>query len=436
MLGRICVALVMVTSVARAQPSTAIAQAEVLFRQGKDQMAAGKVAEACASFDASQRLAPSVSTRLNQANCREKNGQLATAWGYYLDASREAAALGTPDGKQLRQTAADKAAKLEARVSSLKIVVANDRKLPGLEVLRDGEVLDPAMWNAKLPMDGGTYNITARAPGRGDWMKSVTIGNEKDGQVVDIPLLEPKSNAPITATPPGKGPAVTTGPAPRTTPATTTAPPPRPAPAPAPTTVTTAPRPQPQPAPAPPPRTGPPASSPQVAAHPVIGPQPRPEGSAAPATVMQPPPPAPQPTIGPPMRPEGTAQVGPGEHQSRMAQLFAGRRKFALAAGGAAVVTFAIGAALGATATSNQHDADKLCPSQQLPCADADEANRLSKRAHSQATQANVAFGLSAVAAIGAAVLWFTAEPAEPRRVTIAPHVSPSGAGIAITGGF
>jgi len=421
MLGRICVALVMLTAVVRAQPSTAIAQAEVLFRQGKDQMAAGKVAEACASFDASQRLAPSVSTRLNQANCREKNGQLATAWGYYLDASREAAALGTPDGKQLRQTAGDKAAKLEARVSSLKITVAGDRKLPGLEVLRDGEVLDPAMWNAKLPMDGGTYNITARAPGRGDWMKSVTIGNEKDAQTVEIPLLEPKSNAPITATPGRPAPA----------------PAPRPAPAPAPTTVTTAPRPlpQPAPAPAPPPHTGPPATSPQVSTRPVMGPQPRPEGGAAPATAMQPAP-APQPTIGPPVNPGGQTQVGSGEPQSRMAQLFAGRRKFALAAGGAAVVTFAIGAALGATATSNQHDADKLCPSQQLPCADADEANRLSKRAHSQATKANVAFGLSAVAAIGAAVLWFTAEPTEPRRVTIAPQVSPSSAGIAITGGF
>src|SRR5436190_11289267 len=68
---------------------TAGAQAEVLFRQGKTLFAAGKFAEACAAFDASERLEPDVSTVMNQANCREKNGQLATAWGEFLDAERQ-----------------------------------------------------------------------------------------------------------------------------------------------------------------------------------------------------------------------------------------------------------------------------------------------------------------------------------------------------------
>ena len=373
MIARISVAVMMLVSIAHAQPSSAIAQAEVLFRQGKDQMASGKIAEACASFDASQKLAPSVSTRMNQANCREKNGQLATAWGYFLDASREAAAQGTPEGKQLRSIAGDRASKLESRVSSLKIVVQGDRKLPGLEVLRDGEVLDPAMRNAKLPMDGGTYNITARAPGRGDWMKSITIATEKDAQVVEIPMLEPKS---------GAGP-VTTGPV---------------------------------------------ASAP-----PTIGPPPKPAGSAQPAqtSVAS----APQPSIGPPGPPGPPSLTPPRGQNDQIARLFAGRRKYAMAAAGGAVVAFSIGLAFGSAATSKESSAKELCPDPSAPCSNADEANELSKKGHSQATTANIAFGIAAAAAVGAGVLWFTAEK-EPKRVVVVPQVSPHGAGVAITGGF
>jgi len=65
------------------------AQAETLFRQGKDLLAKGQIAEACAAFDASQKLDPNIATLLNQAACREKNGQLATAWGLFLDAERQ-----------------------------------------------------------------------------------------------------------------------------------------------------------------------------------------------------------------------------------------------------------------------------------------------------------------------------------------------------------
>ena len=82
----IAIVVVMWSSAAFAQPASA--QAEVLFRQGRDLMAAGKVAEACSAFDESQRLEPEITTLLNVAACREKLGQLATAWGLFLDAAR------------------------------------------------------------------------------------------------------------------------------------------------------------------------------------------------------------------------------------------------------------------------------------------------------------------------------------------------------------
>ena len=174
--------------VARAQPTGA--QAEVLFRQGKDLMAKGKYAEACAAFDASQKLEGSTSTVLNEAACREKNGQLATAWGLFLDAERQTRGATDPAGKQMHDIAVDRAGKLEPRLSTLAIDIPDDVKIGGLEILRDSDVVDPGAWNKTLPVDGGTYRITARAPGNAEWTTTVSVNPERDAKVVDIPKLK------------------------------------------------------------------------------------------------------------------------------------------------------------------------------------------------------------------------------------------------------
>ncbi|MBA2542208.1 MAG: tetratricopeptide repeat protein, partial [Deltaproteobacteria bacterium] len=63
-------------------------QADALFRQGRAHAAAGRLAEACAAFDDSQQLAPATTTLFNQADCREKNRQLATASRLFAQAER------------------------------------------------------------------------------------------------------------------------------------------------------------------------------------------------------------------------------------------------------------------------------------------------------------------------------------------------------------
>jgi hypothetical protein len=73
----------------QAAAQSAGAQAEVLFRQGRDLMAANKFDDACAAFAESQRLDPAITTLLNLAGCREKAGQYATAWGLFLEAERQ-----------------------------------------------------------------------------------------------------------------------------------------------------------------------------------------------------------------------------------------------------------------------------------------------------------------------------------------------------------
>src|SRR3954466_12769231 len=99
----IAVMFVLWSSAALAQPAGA--QAEVLFRQGRDLLTAGKVAEACSAFEESEKLQPAVTTRLNLAGCREKLGELATAWGMFLDAARDTRSATDAASQQLHDVA-------------------------------------------------------------------------------------------------------------------------------------------------------------------------------------------------------------------------------------------------------------------------------------------------------------------------------------------
>jgi hypothetical protein len=189
------------------------AQAETLFRQGKDLLARGQIAEACAAFDASQKLDPTIATLLNQAACREKNQQLATAWGLFLEAERQTRNATDSANQQLHQVAATKAARLEPRLSTLTITVPGGNRIAGLEILRSGDPVDAGAWNRALPVDGGTYRIAARAPGNAEWSSTITVGNEHDVKTIEIPklksaALEPlpvATDAPSGAPPPAGG---------------------------------------------------------------------------------------------------------------------------------------------------------------------------------------------------------------------------------------
>src|ERR1041385_1415807 len=198
-------ALVLVAATAatgHAQPSGA--QAETLFRQGKDLLAKGKIAEACAAFDASQKLDPTIATLLNQAACREKNEQFATAWGLFLEAERQTRSATDTATQQLHQVAASKAAKLEPRLSTLTINAPAENRVGGLQVTRAGDVVDPGAWNKALPVDGGTYRIAASAPGNAEWSTTLTIGNEHDVKAIEIPKLKAAALEPPRPKPPDR----------------------------------------------------------------------------------------------------------------------------------------------------------------------------------------------------------------------------------------
>jgi len=155
--------------------------AEQLFREGKRLMAEGKIAEACTAFEGSYRKDEAVTTLLNLADCREKNGQYASAWGHFIEAERKT--RGNSAEAVFNSTAKDRAGKLEGRLSYLIINVPDEARVDGLEITRNGQPVDKAEWNRDIPVDGGTWKVEGKAPAFEAWSTSVTVGKEK-GQAV------------------------------------------------------------------------------------------------------------------------------------------------------------------------------------------------------------------------------------------------------------
>jgi len=196
----VVIAIVACPVLARAQS----AEAEALFREGKKLLKQGKLAEGCDKLAASERLDSSVGTLLNLGDCREKLGQLASAWASFKEAESLARRTGNDDKRMTE--ARRRAAALEPKLQTLEIDVA--MRVPGLVVKRGDEVVDPGALNTAVPVDPGSYTIVAEAPGKKPWRTQVIVdarGSKK--AVVSVPVLEA---APVQSTEPVQpsGPAV------------------------------------------------------------------------------------------------------------------------------------------------------------------------------------------------------------------------------------
>ncbi|HEV7553913.1 MAG TPA: hypothetical protein VGO00_00585, partial [Kofleriaceae bacterium] len=191
------IALVTSTTVAHAQK----AEAEALFREGKKLMKKGSLAAACEKFEASERLDPAIGTELNLADCRQKNGQLASAWAMFVKAAQTGKR--TPRGLEAK----NRAAALEGKLVSLTITVPSESRLDGLVIKRNETVVDPGAYDTPVPVDPDDYVVTAEAPGHEHWKLTVSVS--KKNKSLEVPRLdalpppppEPK-HAPIVAVEP------------------------------------------------------------------------------------------------------------------------------------------------------------------------------------------------------------------------------------------
>lgn len=185
----LALALTATAGTAAAQPDTQ--KAEALFREGKALMDKGKYAEACAAFQGSYRKDPATSTLLNLANCREKNGQFASAWGAFIEAERRTRGSNDPAQQAINDLAKERFAALEPRLSYLTVNVPDSSRVDGLVITRDGEPVDAAEWNRSLPEDIGSHVIEGKAPGYEPWRTTVVIAAERETKAVTVPAWTP-----------------------------------------------------------------------------------------------------------------------------------------------------------------------------------------------------------------------------------------------------
>jgi len=158
------------------------ARAQELFDSALADAEAGNFAAACPKFLASQEADPKTSTLLNLANCYERNGQTASAWGAFREAEGLARKAQRTDWAEL---AHGRAASLEPKLGRLTIAVPS--RIEGLTVERDGVRLPPGEWGVAIPVDPGEHVVRAAATGREQWEARIYV----DGRsaLIEVPVL-------------------------------------------------------------------------------------------------------------------------------------------------------------------------------------------------------------------------------------------------------
>jgi hypothetical protein len=193
----LCSALALSAFVLCASPAQAESDASSralavqLFDQAEALFAQQRVAEACPKYAESFRLDPQLGALIYLAECYEKNGQLASAWGSF----REAEEMAQKRGDERAAHAHERAAALEARLDQLLIDVPEAARVPGLEVLRDGVLVAETLWGNQAPIDPGKHHIEARASGYKPWQADIEVSGEAQLAKLAVPPLQIDPNA-------------------------------------------------------------------------------------------------------------------------------------------------------------------------------------------------------------------------------------------------
>lgn len=179
-------ALALASASPPAAAQDAATKGRTLFNEGVALYNAGKYGEACAKLEASLKALPGIGTRGKLAECYEKLGKYASAWGMYREVAQLAMRAGEP---RREQVANERAKALEPKLSYVTVAVAPANDVPGLVVKRNGKELDRAKLNAAEPVDPGTVAFEITAPNKKAFGAQVTV---TPGQTVkfDVPALE------------------------------------------------------------------------------------------------------------------------------------------------------------------------------------------------------------------------------------------------------
>src|SRR5260221_139962 len=158
---------------------------QTLFEDGKRLLHQGDYANACPKLAESMRLDASLGTELHLAECHARTGLTATAWREFRDAEAWAEMKRDPRQKLARE----RALALAPTLSKVTIVAVPPAE-PGLEIRIDGVLLETSKWGTAVPVDPGSHEVTADAPGRKRWATTVPVGPNGAIASVSVPVLE------------------------------------------------------------------------------------------------------------------------------------------------------------------------------------------------------------------------------------------------------
>jgi hypothetical protein len=183
----VALSMLFAPSLAWAAPTLAEkATAQALFEDGLQLMGAKNYAEACPKLEESERLDPALGTRFRLSECEEAVGRLASAWAGFLEVADLAHAAGQADREVV---ARQKAASLEPKLSKINVIVTQP-DIAGLEVSHDHVIIGRGQWGTPVPIDPGTYTITATAPQKKPWRGNVTISADGKTGTLTVPALD------------------------------------------------------------------------------------------------------------------------------------------------------------------------------------------------------------------------------------------------------
>jgi hypothetical protein len=176
---------------AEAQPDDSNrAMAEALFRDGKQLLTDGHVAEACRKFEASYHIEAVPGTLLNMALCHEREGKTAIAWAELNQSLARAKEASPKDRKNAdrKKIVEEHLAALERRLARLVLTVTDAAKTGDLKIELDHLPVEPGAYGTSIPVDPGQHTATAEAPGKASWKRQVTI-SEGETVTLVVPAL-------------------------------------------------------------------------------------------------------------------------------------------------------------------------------------------------------------------------------------------------------
>jgi hypothetical protein len=188
---------------ARAEPGDeGDAAAQALYASATKLMDEGKYAEAREKLVEVTRLVPEgIGAQITLAQCDEDAGRYATAWSEYLAAEQAAQRKGQVARVERIDAKVDE---LTPKLSHLTIELpVGVRKLPGLEIARDGVGVEEAQWGDAIPVDAGDHRIDIRAPGKATVTMHVHVAEGAVARVVGPETLFDASSSPGNS---GSGP--------------------------------------------------------------------------------------------------------------------------------------------------------------------------------------------------------------------------------------